>query len=257
MYRPVFTRQPESWREWWSAVRAFAAAWYGIAAGEVTGKDPGVLTLEREIGLTISPSVHEWAAFAADLQRAGIFQRAIRDDFTLGWDPVRDALRLLTLGEGDVEWVVVREHLADEDPPVEGLHLDGSDGRVLGTWQHTPTTSEFVLQQLIAYLDHPGGGFSVDVTMALISSRCGETMAKISPMANVALIGDRLRRAAAPVPSNEVPSKMPQLSSRRNSRPSKSVAVKPSTTPSASEMNTRPSTEKPGNACAVSFRGPV
>jgi hypothetical protein len=164
MYRPVFTRQPESWREWWSAVRAFAAAWYGIAAGEVTGKDPGVLTLEREIGLTISPSVHEWAAFAADLQRAGIFQRAIRDDFTLGWDPVRDALRLLTLGEGDVEWVVVREHLADEDPPVEGLHLDGSDGRVLGTWQHTPTTSEFVLQQLIAYLDHPGGGFSVDVT---------------------------------------------------------------------------------------------
>jgi hypothetical protein len=60
--------------------------------------------------------------------------------------------------------VVLREHLADEDPPVECLHIDTRDGRTLGTWRHTPTTSEFVLQQLIAYLHHPGGGFSVDMT---------------------------------------------------------------------------------------------
>jgi hypothetical protein len=145
-------------------VRAFAAAWYGTAPGEVTGDSQEVLAIGREIGLTISPSVHEWSRFASDLRQAGIFGRAIRDNYTLDWVPRYNALRLLTLSEGDVEWVVVREHLADEDPPVECLHLDDRGGRVRGTWRHTPTTSQFVLQQLIAYLDHPGGAFVVDMT---------------------------------------------------------------------------------------------
>ena len=30
MYRPVFTRQPESWQEWWTAVHTFTATWYGL-----------------------------------------------------------------------------------------------------------------------------------------------------------------------------------------------------------------------------------
>jgi hypothetical protein len=163
MYRPVFTKQPESWQEWWLAVRAFAGAWYGIATGDVTGSNPDVLALEQEIGLTISPSVHEWASFAADLRQAGIFEQAMRDDFTFGWDPGHDVLRLLTIAEGDVDWVVTREHLADEDPPVECRLVGGSDDSAWETWRHTPTTSEFVLQHLIAYLRHPGGGFSVDM----------------------------------------------------------------------------------------------
>jgi hypothetical protein len=124
VYRPVFRRQPESWQEWWSAVRAFTAAWYGIPAGDVLGHHPAIAALEGEIGVRISPSVHEWAAFAGDLRQAGIFERAMRDDYTLGWDPNSNALRLLTIAEGNVEWVVVRENLGDEDPPVECLHID-------------------------------------------------------------------------------------------------------------------------------------
>lgn len=120
--------------------------------------------LEREAGVTISPSVHERAAFAADLRQAGIFGQAIRDHYTLGWRLGGDALRLLTIAEGNVEWVVLRQNLGDEDPPVEALHIDDSAGQPLETWRHTATTSEFALQQLIGYLRHPGGGFSVDMT---------------------------------------------------------------------------------------------
>lgn len=156
MYRPVFTKQPELWQEWWSAVRAFTAAWYGIPAGEVRGHHPEVAALEREADVTISPSVHEWAAFAADLRQAGIFEQAIRDNYTLGWKPGSNALRLLTIAEGNVEWIVLRQNLGDEDPPVEGLHSNGSEGQLSETWRHTATTSEFALQQLIGYLRHPG-----------------------------------------------------------------------------------------------------
>lgn len=106
-YRPVFTKQPESWQEWWSAVRSFTAAWYGIPAGEVRGRDPRIEAVEREAGFTISASVHEWAAFAADLGQAGIFDCAMRDQLTLGWDADSNALRLLTIVEGDVDWVVL------------------------------------------------------------------------------------------------------------------------------------------------------
>jgi len=164
VYRPVFTKQPESWQEWWSAVRAFTASWYGIPAGEIHGHHPEAAALEQEIGVTISPSVHEWAAFSADLRQAGIFEQAIREDYTLSWKPDTNALRLLTISEGNVEWVVTRQILGDEDPPVECLHIDDGAGPVLATWRHTATTSEFALQQLIAYLRHPGGGFSVDIT---------------------------------------------------------------------------------------------
>jgi hypothetical protein len=163
VYRPVFTHQPQSWREWWCGVRAFAAAWYGISAGSVSGHSPAVRALEREFGAKISPSVHEWAAFTTELREAGLAVRALRDRLTLGWKSGYEAVRLLTLGEGDVEWVVLREHLADEDPPVQCQIIKEWDDRVLESWQHTATTSEFALQQLIAYLDHPGGDFQVDM----------------------------------------------------------------------------------------------
>ena len=164
MYQPVFTRQPESWREWWSAIRAFTAAWYGIPAGEVRGRDPLIRALEREADVTISPSVHEWAAYAAELQQTGIFDRAMRDTLTIGWEPHTTGLRLLTVVEGTVEWTVPLEHLAEDDPPVECLHIDDRDGQILETWRHTPTTSQFALQQLISYRRPPGGGFTVEMT---------------------------------------------------------------------------------------------
>jgi hypothetical protein len=128
VYQPVFTRPPQTWRDWWSAIRRFAAGWYGIPAGEVRGYHRDVDLLGRQLGVAVSPSIHEWAAFAADLRQAGVFDRAIRDVPTLGWDTGTEALTLLTLAEQDVRWGVRQEHLAGEDPPVDTWLVD-PDGR--------------------------------------------------------------------------------------------------------------------------------
>lgn len=164
MYKPVFARPPESWRDWWSAVRQFAAGWYGIAAGEVSGYDPEVASLERQAGMSLSPSIHEWAAFAADLQHAGVFGQAIRDDFTLGWDTDIEAVTLLTLGEGDACWAIHQQDLGREDPPVDLWRPARMGLRRWDWWRgHTPTTSQFALQHLIAYLRPAGGGLYTNV----------------------------------------------------------------------------------------------
>jgi hypothetical protein len=164
MYKPVFTQPPQTWRDWWSAVRRFAAGWHGIAPGEVTGYHHDVDLLGQQLGVPLSPSIHEWAAFAADLHQAGVFDRAIRDRFTLGWNPDIEAVTLLTLVEGDVCWGVRQEHLAGEDPPVDTWLLDPISRRP-PRWlrRHTPTTSQFALQHLIGYLHAAGGGFNVSL----------------------------------------------------------------------------------------------
>jgi hypothetical protein len=68
------------------------------------------------------------------------------------------AVTLLTLLEGDVCWAVHQTHLGREDPPVD-LWLPARIGQHWD-WcrQHTPTTSQFALQHLIAYLHPPAGG---------------------------------------------------------------------------------------------------
>jgi hypothetical protein len=172
VYQPVFIQPPQSWRDWWSAVRRFAAGWYGIPAGDVQGYHRDVDLLGRQLPVPLwgrplvplSPSIHEWAAFAADLHQAGVFGQAIRDRFTLGWDTDTQAVTLLTLIEGDVRWGVRQDHLADEDPPVDTWLVDPS-GRQPPRWwrQHTPTTSQFALKHLIGYLHGAGGGFNMSM----------------------------------------------------------------------------------------------
>jgi hypothetical protein len=172
VYKPVFTRPPQSWRDWWSAVRAFTAGWYGIAAGEVHGYDREVGRLGRQLGMPLSPSIHEWAAFATDLQHAGIFGRAFNGDrFTLGWDSDMQAVTLLTLLEGDVCWAVHQRHLGRDDPPVDCWQEARTHLRSWEWWRgFAPTTSHFALQYLIAHLPYPGnpaaGGFTTTVPPA-------------------------------------------------------------------------------------------
>ncbi len=164
MYQPVFTQPPQSWRDWWSAVRKFAAGWYGIAAGEVQGYDREVDWLGRQLGMSLPPSIHEWAAFAAHLQQAGVFGRAFNGDrFTVCWDSDMEAVTLLTLVEGDVYWGVHQDYLGREDPPVDLWRPARMGLRSWDWWRRfTPTTSQFALQHLIAYLhpDPAAGWFS-------------------------------------------------------------------------------------------------
>jgi hypothetical protein len=95
-----------------------------------------------------------------DLQQAGVFDRALRDCFTLGWDADIEAVTLLTLFEGDACWGVNQKHLARDDPPVD-LWLPARIGSRTWDWwcRDTPTTSQFALQHLIGYLQSPAGGF--------------------------------------------------------------------------------------------------
>jgi hypothetical protein len=172
VYKPVFTQPPRSWRDWWTAVRAFTAGWYGIAAGEVQGYDREAGRLGRQLGMPLSPSIHEWAAFATDLQHAGIFGRAFNGDrFTLGWDSDMQAVTLLTLLEGDVCWAVHQRHLGRDDPPVD-CWQEARTGLRSWEWScgFTPTTSQFALQCLLAHLVYPGnpaaGGFTTTVPPA-------------------------------------------------------------------------------------------
>lgn len=164
MFKPVFTQPPQSWQDWWTAVRRFAAGWYGIAAGEVRGYDREADRLGRHLATPLSPSIHEWAAFAADLHQAGVFARAFNGGrFTLGWDSDMESVTLLTLLEGDARWGVHQAHLGRDDPPVD-LWLPARIGQ---SWewcrQFTPTTSQFALQHLIAGLHPTVGGFETTV----------------------------------------------------------------------------------------------
>jgi len=135
--------------------------WHRLRGSQ--GYHPEVDSLGRQLGVSLSPSVHEWAAFAADLDQAGIFGRAFRDRFTLSWDPQIEAVTLLTLIERDVCWGVPREHLTGEDPPVDTWLLDPSGPQSPRWWRrHTPTTSQFALQHLIACL-YPAGGFTASL----------------------------------------------------------------------------------------------
>jgi hypothetical protein len=162
VYTPVFAEPPQSWREWWTAVRRFAAGWYDVAPGDVRGYDPEVAELERQAGRPLSPSIHEWAAFVADLRRANVFGRAFRDRCTLGLDPGTGAVTLLTLIEGDVCWAVHEHEAYRDDPPVDVWRPARMGQRQWDWWRrHTPTTSQFALQHMLAYLYTAAGGLSV------------------------------------------------------------------------------------------------
>jgi hypothetical protein len=61
-------------------------------------------------------------------------------------------------------WGVRQEHLTDEDPPVDAWILDPASRQSPRWWrQHTPATSQFALQHLIAYLHSAGGGLTVSL----------------------------------------------------------------------------------------------
>lgn len=155
MFRPVFSPPPRSWREWWQAVRAFTAGWYDIPAGRVTGHHESAEALGRELGVTLSPSLHEWAAFAGHLAEAGVCGRALRDSPLLCWDEDTGSVLLMQDVEGTVLWAVRPDHLAEDDPPVQEWWDGEPDASPWHDW--TPTTSQFALQHLIAYL-RPAGG---------------------------------------------------------------------------------------------------
>jgi hypothetical protein len=157
VFKPVFSAPLQSWREWWGAVREFAAGWYGIAAGEVTGHHPMADALGQELGVSLSPSLHEWRAFTDHLNQAGLLGRALRDRSLLCWDSDTESVLLMQDVEGTVRWAVRPEHLPDQDPPVQ-MWFDGEPGA--SPWHRwTPTASQFALQHLIAYLRPAAGGW--------------------------------------------------------------------------------------------------
>ena len=164
MFQPVFEHHPESWREWWQAVRDFAAGWYGVDLGGVRAWSADVEAVGRSAGVSLPPGIHEWACFASDLEHAGRFGPAMRDRLSLGWVEQLRVFTLLTLGEGDVVWAVAEQDLGLDDPPVDAWMVSDRDSDKWTLWRrHTNSTSLFALEHLLSYLHAPGGGFSKDI----------------------------------------------------------------------------------------------
>jgi hypothetical protein len=203
LFQPVFVRHPESWREWWQAVRDFAAGWYGVELGAVRGWSAYVDDIGRSAGVNLPPGIHEWACFASDLEHAGQFRLAMRDGLTLGWVEQLRIFTLLTLGEGDVAWAVAEQHLNLDDPPVDAWMVSGPEWDNWTLWRrHTDSTSLFALESLLAHLHAPGGGFSTDIepSTALLDhlAALGRSRIQIGPA--VLIEGDDLVIRVGPSP---------------------------------------------------------
>lgn len=203
MFEPVFVRQPESWREWWQGVRDFATAWYGVELGPVRAWAADLDDIGRRAGVTLPPGIHEWACFATDLERAGLFTLTMRDRQSIRWVERLRVLNLLTLAEGDVAWAVAEQHLNVEDPPVDVWLLNAPESDSWTFWRrHTDSTSLFALEQLLGYLHGAGGGFSTDVdpSTALLDELSKLGRSRIQIGAAVLIEGDDLVIRVGPSP---------------------------------------------------------
>lgn len=233
MFQPIFVRHPESWREWWQAVRDFAGGWYGVDLGAVRAWSAHVEDIGRSAGVTLPPGIHEWACFASDLEQAGLLGPAMRDRLTLGWVEQLRVITLLTLVEGDVAFAVGEQHLSLDDPPVDVWMVNGREWNDWTLWRrHTDSTSLFALEHLLGYLHAPGGGFLTDVEPAteLLDrlATLGRSRIKIGPA--VLIEGEDLVIRIGPSPwsadpENDYTLQVELGASRVNNIPDELIAV--------------------------------
>ena len=162
-YEPVFRDVPADWRGRWRLLREFTERWHKVPLPDIGGQPDRVRHAEEAVGGDLPPSMREWVAFTGDLEDRAA-DELLRDVVEIRdlADPLHlDALSLLLQGEGDYYWAVEREHLDEDDPPVQGYNLVGGefedDGPV------APRVTDFVLRHMIAYAHGHGGGFAAHV----------------------------------------------------------------------------------------------
>jgi uncharacterized protein (TIGR02996 family) len=170
---PTFAHVPCGWREWWRLIRVLTERWHGSRGvsplPDVGGRSAEVQAAEARLGVTFSPSMREWVAFARDVRRSGNYHDVLRDVYTMERLPNHPAISLLLQCEGDYYWAVHHADLDKIDPPVHGDHWDLDSPDPENTFvldERSPlakTLTAFVLDYSLGYLHADGGGFGADV----------------------------------------------------------------------------------------------
>jgi uncharacterized protein (TIGR02996 family) len=182
-YEPVFCEMPNGWKERWRLIREFVERWHGIPMNDVGGQSDQVRRVTKKTGYELPPSIREWIAFLQDLEERGAYGSVFRDGLSLSELEDHAAFSLMIQGEGDYHWAVKKEHLGDDDPPVDGYLLDYEEerGRFVHDKRWAPQVSTWALIHITAYLGITGaGGFGTSVSDA---TALAERLSRALPVA--------------------------------------------------------------------------
>jgi uncharacterized protein (TIGR02996 family) len=157
---------PTDWKGRWRLIREFAEVWHGLATGDVGGHAEVVRAEESRLGLQLPPSVREYVAYAHDVVPEGEVRCVHRDPYTMRRMDDHQALSLMRICEGDLQWAVAYDELDREDPPVYTYIGPDEDParyvRYEEPGRDVPTVSGFVLGFVVAYKPN-AGDFAAEV----------------------------------------------------------------------------------------------
>jgi uncharacterized protein (TIGR02996 family) len=149
---------PPDWKGRWRLIREYAERWHGLAMGDVGGRLEEVRAEEQRLG-PLPPSVREYVAYAHDVAPEFGFGTVHRDEYTMRRMEGHEALSLMIIGEGNVQWAVRDADFALEDPPVHVYYwAEGDDTRFVPAPVSPayPTLTDFVLGFVTAYQPDAG-----------------------------------------------------------------------------------------------------
>lgn len=160
VYLPVFSEVPDDWRSRWRLIREFVERWYQVEMPDVGRQGEDAITLSRQIGRELSPSIVEWMAFTEDLLDSDrrTATEMLRDGRLISDFPEHNSVSLNLQAEGDVHWAVAYNDLSLSDPPVSSYFLN-YDSRNQ-EFQREPESSGYLVSEFaIGYLTSYSTGY--------------------------------------------------------------------------------------------------
>jgi uncharacterized protein (TIGR02996 family) len=130
-YEPLLRHGvPDDWKGRWRLAREFTERWYGVALGDVGGRQAEIRAEEERLGRPLPPSVREYVAYALDLEPlmdVGIVYYDLHLQPLEGYPALsimqtryRPHSSVLGFPENHCVWAVSYDDLGVEDPPVQG-----------------------------------------------------------------------------------------------------------------------------------------
>jgi uncharacterized protein (TIGR02996 family) len=155
---------PPDWKGRWRLIREFTERWHGIPMGDVGGRRDEIRAERRRLGRRLPPSVREYIAYAHDVAPPEQFGIIHRDVYTMQPLDGHQALSVMVIAEGDVQWAIRNGDLRRPDPPIYTYHwADGDETRyVPAEGEGAQALSDFVLGFVTAYKPE-GGSFMTQV----------------------------------------------------------------------------------------------
>jgi hypothetical protein len=144
--------EPSTYKDAWEMIRKFIRKWYNVSL-EWGTEDyvEKISALEEGAGVKLPPAVREWIRFIERMLETD--QWIFRDCYAISFSEELQAITLLIQGEADYYWAVKIENLRDEDPPVDGYHLDyeGGTGKFLHDQLVSSRLTSFLFKYMLDY----------------------------------------------------------------------------------------------------------